>query len=93
MVRHDFHRQDPELVFLRQLLKHFLQVCIHTILKDLLPVLRAPYDVILQGINISPTICKTCKLNIINAILHIYMIPYEALESKNNRIYVLQSGK
>ena len=93
MVRHDFHRQDPELIFLRQLLQHFLQVCIHTILKDLLPVLRAPYDVILQGINISPTICKTGKLNIINAIIHIYMIPYGTLESKEKRIYVLQSGK
>ena len=89
MVRHDFHRQDPELIFLRQLLQHFLQIRIHTVLKDLLSVLRTPYDVILQGINISPTICKTGKLNIINAIIHIYMIPYETLESKEKRIYVL----
>ena len=93
MVRHDFHRQDPELIFLRQLLQHFLQIRIHTVLKDLLSVLRTPYDVILQGINISPTICKSRKINIINAILHIYMIPYEALESKEKRIYVLRSGK
>ena len=71
MVRHDFHRQDPELIFLRQLLQHFLQIRIHTVLKDLLSVLRTPYDVILQGINISPTICKIGKLNIINAFLHI----------------------
>ena len=42
---------------------------------------------ILQGINISPTICKSRKINIINAILHIYMIPYGTLESKKKNEY------
>ena len=71
MIRHDLHCHDTELVFCRQLLKHFLQVRIHTVPKELLPVLRAPDDMVLQRVHISPTICKICKLNTINVIINI----------------------
>ena len=55
MIRHDFHGQDRKPVFLRDLQKDRLAVLIDTIGQYTPSVFGAPYEVILQGINISST--------------------------------------
>ena len=48
MIFHYFHRIYPELIFLSNLIKHSLQVFQNLFIKNILPVLRYPYHVILQ---------------------------------------------
>ena len=42
-----------------------------------LPVLRAPYEMVLQRIDISTTICKVVLNSKINIFSHICIIPYD----------------
>ena len=48
MVFHNFHRIYPEIIFLSNLIKYGLQVIRNLFIQNILPVLRYPYQVILQ---------------------------------------------
>ena len=88
MIRHDLHRQDLKRILRCDQRQHDLQFLIDTTCQDLLPVLRTPYDMILQRINIPTTICKALITDIINTFIHIFITPCENNKGRQKIEYV-----
>ena len=81
MIRHDLHCQYCEGILFSELPEHSFDIIIQTVLQDRFPVLCAPYDMILKGVDITPTICKIIIIDFINIFLHVNIIPYVSLYS------------
>lgn len=64
VVRHTFHFVDDEAQIVCNSLNLFLEECFDIASKNLPAVLDTPYNVILDSVNISTTICKLRRTSI-----------------------------
>ena len=87
MIRHDLHCQYCEGILFSELPEHSFDITVQTVLQDRFPVLCAPYDMVLEGIYISPTICKIVIIDFINIFLHNSIIPYVSCYNKQ-KMYI-----
>ena len=87
MIRHDLHCQYCEGILFSELQEHSFDIIIQTVLQERFPVLRTPYDMVLERIDISPTICKIVTIDFINIFLHNSIIPYVSCYNKQ-KMYI-----
>jgi hypothetical protein len=85
MIRHDLHCQYCEGILFSELQEHSFDIIIQTVPQDRFPVLRALYDMVLERIDISSTICKIVIIDFINIFLHNNIIPYVSCNNKQKR--------
>ncbi len=76
MVRHDFHSLNTEIVICRNLHQIRFQVIVDAVPKDCFTIFCTPYNVILNAVHISTTICKIIFSCIINTFIHVIIIAY-----------------